>query len=157
MSLLTKIGKYMLWADGKIWEIVQTLSDAEFQQSFETYGGSIYQRYLHMVGGHSGWYHKWTGGIQEDLNLEDLSRDELFEFLSRYNHKLLDLMQTGENEIKELETSRGKLPLSTEEMLFNIINHATYHRGQVVLMLRLLEKEVNPTDYLPFCIETTFE
>jgi uncharacterized damage-inducible protein DinB len=157
MSLLTKIGKYLLWADSIIWEIVQTLSDTEFQQPFETYGGSIYQRYLHMAGGHSSWYHRYTGDIQEDVNLGDLSRDELFEFLSQYNHKLLDLMQAGENEIKELETSRGKLSLSTEEMLFNIINHATYHRGQVVLMLRLLEKEVNPTDYLPFCIETAFE
>ena len=147
----------MLWADSSIWKIVQTLSDEEFHRSFDNHGGSICEKYLHMAEGHSGWYHRWTGLNQDDMNLRILSRKELFELLSKYNQKILDLLQTKTQDDKELDTSRGKLNLSTEEMVFNIINHATYHRGQIVLMLRLLGKEVGPTDYLPFCIETAFE
>ena len=157
MSLFSKMRPYMLWADKTIWKIVQTLSDEEFQQSFDDYEGSIYLKYLHMAEGHSGWFHRWASTKQDDLDPRSLSRDELFDFLSKYNEKILDLLQIAEQDTKELDTSRGKLQLSIEEMVFNIINHATYHRGQVVLMLRLLGKEVDPTDYLPFCIETAFE
>ena len=156
MALLSRMKHYMLWADNSIWKIVQTLSDKEFHQLIDNHGGSIYEKYLHMAEGHSGWYHRWTGLDQDDLNLGNLSRDELFEFLSKYNQNILDLLQKGSQDTKELETSRGTLHLSTEEMVFNILNHATYHRGQIVLMLRLLGKEVSPTDYLPYRIETSF-
>ena len=118
----------MLWADNSIWKIVQTLSDEEFQQSFDDHGGNIYLKYLHMAEGHSGWFRRWTGTEHDDLDPRNLSRDELFEFLSKYNQKILGLLQTATQDTKELDTSRGKLQLSTKEMVFNIINHASYHR-----------------------------
>lgn len=156
MSLLKRIGQYMLWADSSIWKIVQSLTDEEFHQSFSNLGGSIYEKILHMAEGHSGWYHSWKGVGPDAMVLRDFSREELIEFLIKYNQKILNL-QTETQDTKELDSSRGTLFLSTDEMVFNIINHATYHRGQIVLMLRLLGKEVHPTDYLPFLIETTLE
>jgi uncharacterized damage-inducible protein DinB len=35
-------------------------------------------------------------------------------------------------------------------MLVHVVNHSTYHRGQVVTMLRRLGKSAQPTDYLVF-------
>ena len=37
-----------------------------------------------------------------------------------------------------------------EEMLVHLVNHSTYHRGQVATMLRQLGKTPEPTDYLLF-------
>ncbi|MHA2170846.1 MAG: DinB family protein [Candidatus Kariarchaeaceae archaeon] len=39
---------------------------------------------------------------------------------------------------------------SFAEYAFNIFNHFTYHRGQLVLALRMLGKEVTYTDYVPY-------
>jgi uncharacterized damage-inducible protein DinB len=156
MSLVKRIGQYMLWADHSIWKIVQSLTDEEFHQSFSNFGGSIYEKFIHMAEGHSSWYHRWTGVVPDDMVLRDLPRKELFEFLIKYNQKILNL-QTETQDTKELGSSQGSLFFSTDEMVFNIINHATYHRGQIVLMLRLIGKEVHPTDYFPFLIEATSE
>jgi len=61
-----------------------------------------------------------------------------------------------ERTVNEYQDERaGKvLTISFEEMFFHIVNHFTYHRGQIVMALKLLGKEVTMTDYVPHRIST---
>jgi uncharacterized damage-inducible protein DinB len=147
------MGQYMLWADQKIWEIVRTLSDEEFSRVFDVNSGSIHARYLHMAEGHSQWYNRWINKPLEQIELQDLDREALFKFLQKYNELILDLIQGNGFDIVEIPFEEGSFLLPMEEMVFNIINHATYHRGQIVTLLRKLEKPVSPTDYMPYLLE----
>ena len=40
------------------------------------------------------------------------------------------------------------------ELIQHVTNHSTYHRGQIVLLLRLLARVPPATDYAYFLIET---
>jgi uncharacterized damage-inducible protein DinB len=150
MSLLLRMGQYMLWADERIWEIVKTLSDEEFSQAQTLGSGSIRDRYLHMAQGHCRWYYHWVNKEPEDVKAESLDRDALFSFLHRCNCLIMDLIQGNGFDAAKIPSENGGLLLTMEEMVFNIINHATYHRGQIVTLLRCLGKEVPATDYVPY-------
>lgn len=153
MSLLLRMGQYMLWADEKIWDVVQTLTDEEFSQELGPNSGCIRDRYLHMAQGHSGWFCRWMNKEPEKVLIEKLDRNALFSFLHRYNGLIMDLIQGNGVDAVKMPSRAGEMYLKMEEMVFNIINHATYHRGQIVLLLRLLGKRVNATDYVPYLIE----
>ena len=150
MSLLLRMGQYMLWADEKIWDIVRTLTDEEFSLNVDTQSGSIRDRYFHMAFGHSQWYSRWISKELEPVELEKLSREDLFSYLHRYNGLIMDLIQRNGFDAAEIPSQNGGLLLTREGMVFNIINHATYHRGQIVTLLRCLGKEVPATDYVPY-------
>jgi len=153
MSLLLRMGQYTLWADEKIWEIVKTLTDEEFSQEIHPSSGSIRDRYLHMAQGHCSWYYRWIDKEPEDVKVESLERDALFSFLNRCNGLIMDLIQGNGFDAAKVPSRAGKMYLTMEEMVFNIINHATYHRGQIVTLLRQLGKSVTATDYVPYLIE----
>jgi uncharacterized damage-inducible protein DinB len=147
------MGQYMLWADMKIWEIVRTLTDEEFSREFDNITGSIQRRYLHMAEGHSQWYLRWINHPLDQTELHELNREELFNFLQKYNGLILDLIQGNGYDVVEIPINEGAILLPMEEMVFNIINHATYHRGQIVTLLRRLGKPVSPTDYMSYLLE----
>jgi uncharacterized damage-inducible protein DinB len=154
MSLLSGIGEYMLWADAKIWEIVKSLKDEEFSRVVSDRSGSIRERYLHMAHGHSNWYFRWIKREPEKVELEKLSRDELFSYLIRTNREIINLLQSNGSDIVQKPFRSADIPLRLEEMIFNIINHATYHRGQIVTLLRILGKDIATTDYVSFLLES---
>ena len=153
MSLLLRMGKYMLWADEKVWAIVKTLSDDDFSRELDDNISSIHGRYLHMAEGHSQWYNRWNNVSSEQIRFDELDREDLFRFLQRYNELILNSIHGNGFDVSEVPILDGRIILSVEEMVFNIINHATYHRGQIVTLLRRLGKSVSPTDYVPYLLE----
>lgn len=153
MSLLLRMGQYMLWADEKIWNIVKTLSDEEFTQTIDEKSGSIRDRYLHMTQGHLLWYYRWIHKKPEEFEPDTLEREDLFSFLHRINGLIMDLIQGNGLDAAKVPSNSGEIYLTMEEMVFNIINHATYHRGQIATLLRRLGKTVSPTDYVPYLFE----
>ncbi|MCJ7817361.1 MAG: DinB family protein, partial [Candidatus Thorarchaeota archaeon] len=144
--------QYMLWADERIWEIVETLTDEEFSQELIPGSGSIRNRYLHMAQDHCGLYYRWVRNDPENVEVERLERDALFSFLNRCNGMIMDLIQGNGFDAAKVPSTAGEIYLTMEEMVFNIINHATYHRGQIVTILRCLGKEVSATDYMSYLI-----
>lgn len=154
MSLLTRMSEYMLWADEKIWGYVKTLTDEEFSLVVSNQSGSIHERYLHMAQGHSQWLHLWIEKEQEKIELEKLSRNDLFSYLNSINRRIVGLAHSNDIDAIKNPFRSAETPLMLEEMIFNIINHATYHRAQIVTLLRILGKDVAMTDYVPYLLET---
>ncbi|PNX51577.1 MAG: hypothetical protein BV458_11355 [Thermoplasmata archaeon M9B2D] len=148
------MSEYMLWADEKIWGYVKTLTDEEFSLVVGNQSGSIHERYLHMAQGHSQWFHLWIEKEQEKNELEKLSRDELFSYLTNINRKIVGLVHSHDIDAIKNPFRSAEVPLTLEEMIFNIINHATYHRAQIVTLLRILGKDVTMTDYVPYVLDT---
>ena len=155
MSLLERLGEYLIWADAAIWEIVKDLSDEEFDRSFGEYGGSIRKRYVHLAEDTWEWYHDWTGKApKHEPNFQNMTREQLFDSLSDYNRRFIEMIDNRAVRKFEIKTAGKIIPLSFDEFLFHIVNHATYHRGQIVMGLRMLGKEAHMTDYVPYRIGT---
>lgn len=153
MSLLQRMGEYTLWADSKIWEVVKGLTDEEFCRTIGENSGCIRDRYLHMAIGHSHWYQRWVGLENGEIKPDLLSRQDMFEYINRFNGRIIDLIHNNAIDKTAVSIGPDHRVLSLEEMIFNILNHATYHRGQIVLLLRALGKEVKPTDYVPYLLD----
>jgi len=149
MTFLTKLADYLIWANDEIWEIVETLSDNEFSWNPPKTDHSIQSKYIHLAQDTWEWYHDWHGESPEEPDFQSMTRTELYEFIKSYTVKWVSMI--NERTINEFDDERaGKvLTLKFDEMFFHMVNHFTYHRGQIVMSLKLLGKEVPMTDYVP--------
>jgi uncharacterized damage-inducible protein DinB len=149
MTLFVKLGNYLTWANDTIWEIVENLSDDEFDCTLYETGGSVHGRYIHLAEDTWEWFHDWHSEEPEAPDFQSMTRAELYKFINQYVRKWIKLID--ERSVNEFVDERGGnvLTLQFEEMFFHLVNHFTYHRGQIVMSLRLLGKDVLMTDYVP--------
>ena len=145
----------MMWANQVVWDLVSDLSDEEFERPLGEYVGSIRSRYVHMADGLHSWIHRWIDDkAQSKPDFMSLNREELFEALKNLNERTISMLEEPVAQEHEIETKKGTMRFSIEEFFFNLANHATYHRGQIVKGLRLIGKEAVPTDYILYRIDT---
>jgi len=154
MVLLEKMSRYLTWADSTIWRIVENLTDEEYSRNLYDNGGSIQSRYIHLAEDWRDWYIDWTGKKPDDKpDFINLTRDEVFASIKKYRKLFTDIVDTRAVEHIDIETEGEKLRITFDEILFHLVNHATYHRGQIVMGLRILGKDVVMTDYVPYRIQ----
>lgn len=151
MTFQTKMSKYLFWADSTIWDIVQNLTDEEYRRSLYENGGSIQRRYVHLAEDLWEWYHDWIGqDSMEEPDFVTMPREKIFASIKKYSQLFSDMIEDRSVNHIDIETGQGKVQITFEEMLFHLVNHATYHRGQIVMGLRILGKDVVMTDYVPY-------
>jgi uncharacterized damage-inducible protein DinB len=150
MLSIEQLAGYLTWANATIWKKVQILSDDEFTLTLADNAGSIHGRYIHLAEDIWEWFHDWHDEEPERPNFRNMSRDELYQFIAEYSMKWSSLIK--QRSIDEFTDERaGKTVVITfDEMFFHLVNHFTYHRGQIVMGLRMLGKEVPMTDYVPY-------
>ncbi len=154
-DLLNHIIKYWQWADKSAWKIVKGLTDEEFNRNFGDFDNSLRTRYTHLAEDSWEWYADWTGAdVSEEPDFDAMTREELFDFISDYNKKWEDLLVTDSGKTIRVGEGDIMVTITLPQILFHMNNHATYHRGQIMLSLRLLGKDTQMTDYVPFRIKT---
>jgi uncharacterized damage-inducible protein DinB len=155
MNLLERMGQYLIWADKTIWDIVQDLSDEEFDRSLGEGGGSIRKRYVHLAQDTWEWYHDWVDKSPEDEpEFDGMGRDVLFKYLTDYVSRFLKMVDDRTIDKIAFDSKGKDITINFEEILFHLVNHAAYHRGQIVMGLRILGRDVQMTDYVPHRIAT---
>ena len=148
------MSKYLFWADSTIWNIVQNLTDEEYKRDLYGNGGSIQRRYTHLAEDLWEWFFDWVGqDNREEPDFMSMSREEVFKSINEYSKMFTDMIETRTVNHLDLDTGEVKLRISFDEILFHLVNHATYHRGQIVMGLRILGKDVVMTDYVPHRIQ----
>ncbi|MHA2046373.1 MAG: DinB family protein [Candidatus Thorarchaeota archaeon] len=154
MTLLEKLANYLTWANATIWKVVENLSDEEFNRTLFETGGSIHNRYIHLAQDTWEWFHDWHSEESEEPDFLKMKRKEIYQFIIVYTRKWISLIEKRTvNEYRD-ERAGKVLTLQFDEMFFHMVNHFTYHRGQIVMALKLLGKEVSMTDYVPHRFST---
>jgi uncharacterized damage-inducible protein DinB len=155
MFSLKSLAEYLMWANQVIWDLVSNLTDEEFDRPFGAHVSSIRSRYVHMAEGLHSWIHHWFGD-EPDVkpDFKSMKREELYEELTDLNQIIIGMLQNQIGQERELDTKKGAMSFTFEEFFFNLANHATYHRGQIVKGLRLLGVDAVPTDYILYRIDS---
>jgi len=154
MTLLENMSAYLFWADSTIWNIVQSLSDEEYSRDLYENGGSIQRRYAHLAEDLREWYFDWIGQtLGEELDFMSMPREVVLKSINEYTKMFTDMVEKRTINYLEMDTGEEKLRITFDEILFHLVNHATYHRGQIVMGLRILGKDVVMTDYVPYRIQ----
>jgi uncharacterized damage-inducible protein DinB len=144
---------YNRWANARTLEAASALSSEELSRSvggsFSTALGTL----AHLVGAEWVWLERWRGGSPRALpvgfaSVEDLRR-RLGEIETGQKALLADLTPARlETKITYVNFAGETWTYALGDMLVHVVNHASYHRGQVATLLRQLGQKPLSTDYL---------
>lgn len=158
-ELLLRYGKYNMWANKRFSDVLIKLSEEQLDMEINSSFPSIRKTVYHMWSAEDIWIQRlllvekpvwmqgaFEGSFEEALEKWAEASKELVSFIERqYDEAHLQHVVQYYNQKKE----SMKLPVST--ILMQVLNHATYHRGQLVTMLRQAGvKKIPRTDFMVF-------
>src|SRR5262245_30827488 len=154
---LSELLDYHYWAQERVFDAVETLSPEQFTRDLGNSFPSVRDPLVHIHFAECIWYARWQN---ESLPMPASEMFPDLESVRQASKKhevrmraLLDrLGQDGINQSMNY-TSRldGKDHRSPFwQMFHHVINHGTYHRGQVTMMLRHLGAKPIGTDLIQF-------
>lgn len=142
-ELLHLYAAHNLWANQKITDTIRLLTEEKIQEEMVSSFSSIYKTVLHQLDAEAIWWQRlklaehierpsehFTGNFEE-LQLKLLQQSSIFEqWLSNANeYQLLHVFA-----YQRSKTEQCKQPVF--QVLLHVFNHGSYHRGQLVTLLR---------------------
>ena len=147
--------EYTRWATEKTLESCAPLSSEDLRRPTGDSFGSVHATLTHLYGADWVWLERWHGRSPRALpKPEEL---ESFEALSSRWREVQDGQRAF---VKTMTPARMDETLTyvnfagqtctyaLGETMLHVANHGTYHRGQVVTLLRQLGRKAISTDYL---------
>ncbi len=148
---------YHHWAGDRVFDALAGVSAPHLDQKWGGSFGSGRALLRHVAGVERLWYERLTGNSPKVIpeyppgfggaDFRDewrRSRDDQQRFLDEMSRDLL----AGELTYVNMKGERWTYPLA--DILEHVVNHGTYHRGQITHLLRDLGHTAPSTDYLLF-------
>lgn len=152
--------EYLYWAHERLMASLEPIKTEEFTRDLGSGHPSLRHTLVHMMGAEwlylSRWHGVFPNSILDPAGFPDLaSVEERWSGIRRELRSYLSLVRDHHlNELLIYRNIRGdevKLPLFVT--LSHLVQHNTYHRGQVATLLRQLGYEPAPTDLNRFYME----
>jgi len=136
---------YNYWARDRLLDAVADLSPEQFTRDMGNSFGSVRDTIAHICDAESIWLARWKGlqptGFQEPDRLPDAAaaRQEWSALEGEMREVLRNIGPERTQQIIEYRDMKGAARSDVFwQMLQHIVNHGSYHRGQVTTMLRQL-------------------
>jgi len=157
LAYVGELYAYNRWAGGRLRAVVERLDPQQFQRPMGSSFTSVRDTLLHIVGGEWIWLERWNGrsprALPSATDLPDLAAISM-----RWNQVeqdqerfLAGLVQSDLTKSITYVNQKGETwtyPLW--QLLTHVVNHSTYHRGQVATLLRQLGIKPPMTDFLVY-------
>ena len=157
-ALLQQYASYSNWANQRLTDTILLLPEEKLVQHLASSFPSLQATLLHMWDAESMWWQRLKmhdnvtrpsdhfKGSTRDVSTALLHQGKLWEsWIANASVAAIEHVFHYQNSKKE------KFRQPTYEMLMHIFNHGSYHRGQLVTMLReLAVKEIPATDFIVF-------
>jgi uncharacterized damage-inducible protein DinB len=148
---------YSRWATARLLAAAENLSSNELHKQHGTSFGSLHGTLDHLYGAERVWLDRWKGSSPTARPSVGPTASPL-DFAAAWekiwteqNEFLADLAEQSLDRELVYRDLRGAAAHATMgDVLFQVANHATYHRGQIASLLR--QSGINPpaTDFLVF-------
>jgi uncharacterized damage-inducible protein DinB len=150
--------EYNYWAKSRIMEVVESLTPEQYVRDMKSSYGGIQGTLVHIVGAEEIWVRRWKGDsptrlaiLEEMPNLEKLS--EHWDMIEHEITGFCHMLKTDDDlarpfSFKDFKGNPRTLVLG--QAMQHLVNHSSYHRGQVVTMLRQLDVKPAGTDMSSF-------
>jgi uncharacterized damage-inducible protein DinB len=149
--------EYDAWAIDRTLESVSSIPEGKYLEDLKSSHGGIHGTLVHIYGSNMIWLQRWKGGsplasitVNEIPNLESLKSHwkEYRADLDSYLANLDDAKLVGSLSYSDLKGNRQSEPLF--QQMQHLVNHSSYHRGQIVTMLRQIGSKPIGTDLIMF-------
>ena len=139
---------YHYWARDRVLDAVEPLAPDQFTRDMGNSFRSIRDTLAHIYAAEWAWYSRWQGNPPTALLPADMFPDVATlraawtDQEAKTRAFLEGLGEPGINNVLEYKLITGQAGASVFwQMLQHVVNHATYHRGQVTTMLRQIGAE----------------
>lgn len=157
--LLQQAAAYTIWANQKMFNCIGNLSEEQIEQTIVSSFPSLRKTVIHIWDAECAWWQRLKLVEKIEMPSEGFTGD-FMELVAKVNQQSLNWKDWVDNATEAQlnhvffyrNTKREEFKQPVYEMLLHLMNHGTYHRGQLVTMLRQLEVENIPqTDFAFFC------
>jgi uncharacterized damage-inducible protein DinB len=136
---------YNSWASNRIFDAVAQMTRDHYMQDLKASHGGIHGTLTHMVGAEKFWLSRWVGVPEAKLITpeEVPSLPELKALWEKVGFDMAKFLGTMTDKklagTFAMTTSKGDTFTHVYwQAIQHVVNHSTYHRGQVVVMMRQL-------------------
>jgi uncharacterized damage-inducible protein DinB len=150
---------YHYWARDRMLDAVEVLTPEQYSKDLASSFTSVRATLVHVYGAEWNWYLRWVGtsptGFPDATLFPDLATIRAAWREQEHKLRLLVSSLASANELDRVlryRTFNGEeMESAFSQMLQHVVNHATYHRGQVTTMLRQLGAPApKPQDLIRF-------
>jgi uncharacterized damage-inducible protein DinB len=156
--IFEQYASYNVWANQKMIDSILPLPEETVQRTIASSFSSLQLTLMHILQAQSIWWQriKLVDTIQTDEYINS-SMQEICTGLISQSKQWKEWIDKGtpaalEHEFIYRNSKKEQFKQPVYQVLLHLFNHATYHRGQLVTMLRQLGIEtIPPTDFIVFC------
>jgi uncharacterized damage-inducible protein DinB len=137
-----ELAKYNLWANTIVCGWLEQISDEQWNKEIISSFNSIQETVLHTISAENAWLQRfkkepfewlqstYKGSKEEHIKLWKENSTQLKAFIDAFDENDLN----KNLDFKRLNGEAYSMPYY--QLFAHVVNHATYHRGQLVTMLR---------------------
>lgn len=140
---ITELTDYINWADDIIIGWLMQITDEQWSQAALSSFGSIRETAIHLVSAKKIWLDFWTNAPAPEYLSKQFTgnRAELVTIWKKVSADLKDFIEKfpAEKYTDEVNVTKPNGEVSSMEfqkIVPHMVNHSTYHRGQLVTLLR---------------------
>ena len=157
-KMLAQYAAYNLWANNRIIEVINNLTDEQVDREIVSSFSSIKNTLLHLWDVENIWWQRMKLAevqVWQSDNFEGslLELNTNIQAQSKQWKEWIDLATEAalEHEFIYRNSKKDQFKQPVYEMLMHLFNHQTYHRGQLITLLRQVdEKNIPNTDLISF-------
>lgn len=156
MNELLELFRYNAWASRIMFDAAAQLPEEQYHRDMKSSHGGIHGTLAHTVWAEHLWLNRWLvrpnpAPQGNDLRTLGEVRARWEEVEAERGRFLAELTHARLEETRVVKpTSGGEYVHTLRQMFRHLINHSSYHRGQVVTMLRQLGAKPPSTDLILF-------
>lgn len=155
LAEITDLLSYDEWANARIVEALRALPDAARRRRDDSAFGSVHGTLTHLIAAEWIWLERWLGRspTAPPAWVGDASLDEL-----RARLEAIEMARAGHVRGLTGEALARPIPYRTFNgqesvspigpLVRHVVNHSSYHRGQIAMRLRQLGHQPPATDYI---------
>jgi uncharacterized damage-inducible protein DinB len=164
-ELLLNYARFNLWANQRVCDFLLGAEEEKLHHEINSSFSSILKTCAHVLGAESIWVMRLhgTSPAAPPAKYEEMP---MIEIATRWQNKSQEMINYIENktetELMQMLSYKNLAGQSftnaVRDIMQHVFNHGTYHRGQIVTMLRQVGyTRLFPTDYIAFCREQQHE
>jgi uncharacterized damage-inducible protein DinB len=156
-SAIRELYRYNRWANARAFEAVATLSQEQFARDLGSSHPSVRDTITHIVWAEWLYLQRWQGTSPQTVfrasefpGWSDLKArwSEVEAEQARFVESLTAERLVASVRYVNLQGESWEYPLWRQ--MYHLVNHSSYHRGQLTTLLRQLGAPPRPTDFLLF-------
>lgn len=146
--------EYNIWANDRVLNHLKSLPSEIFNKEVDLGFKSIAEILGHIVSADEVWFTRIKGESPVSISIKQFNHiDEASNYINALQsqiHKYISSARDIEKKLSYTSAKGEKFQNSVSEIIQHVVNHGTYHRGNITTVLRHLGFNGILTDYIAY-------